>query len=91
MKTIGQRQELRIEGTIEPLSHNTDAVRFGDLLCLSGRAPFDSEWEVVGSGADARLAANFIGVNALAVSTLSIGIGAVAGLPSRLNEEVGGR
>ena len=44
------RQEIRVEGASEPLSHYTDAVRFGDLLFVSGIAPFDGEGNVVGEG-----------------------------------------
>ena len=31
-----EREEFRIEGLNEPISHYTDAVRFGDLLFVSG-------------------------------------------------------
>ena len=44
------REEIRVEGASEPISHYTDAVRFGDLLFVSGIAPFDSDGEVVGEG-----------------------------------------
>ena len=44
------RQEIRVEGASEPISHYTDAVRFGDLLFVSGIAPFDGEGNVVGEG-----------------------------------------
>ena len=47
---MATRQEIRVEGASEPISHYTDAVRFGDLLFVSGIAPFDSEGEVVGEG-----------------------------------------
>lgn len=45
---IGKRHEIRIEGASEPVSHYTDAVQFGDLLYVSGCAPFDSQGDVVG-------------------------------------------
>ena len=45
-----KREEIRVEGASEPISHYTDAVRFGDLLFVSGIAPFDSDGEVVGEG-----------------------------------------
>ena len=35
------RQEISVEGLPTPLSHYCDAVRFGDLLFISGCAPFD--------------------------------------------------
>ena len=47
---MATRQEIRVEGASEPISHYTDAVRFGDLLFVSGIAPFDSDGEVVGEG-----------------------------------------
>lgn len=47
---MATRQEIRIEGAAEPISHYTDAVRFGDLLFVSGAAAFDSDGNVVGKG-----------------------------------------
>lgn len=44
------RQEMRVPGLPDPLSHYTDAVRFGDLLFISGCAPLDSSGELVGKG-----------------------------------------
>ena len=43
------RQEFRVPGLSEPLSHYTDAVRFGDLLFVSGIAPLDAEGRLVGA------------------------------------------
>ncbi len=43
-----KREEVRIAGLNEPLSHYTDAVRFGDLLFVSGVAPLDGAGKVVG-------------------------------------------
>ena len=42
------RQEIRVAGLGEPIGHYTDAVRFGDLLFLSGVAPVDENLRVVG-------------------------------------------
>jgi 2-iminobutanoate/2-iminopropanoate deaminase len=42
------REEFRIEGLAEPISHYTDAVRFGDLLFVSGVAPLDEKSRLVG-------------------------------------------
>ena len=42
------RQEIRVAGLGEPISHYTDAVRFGDLLFLSGVAPVDENLRLVG-------------------------------------------
>ena len=47
---MATREEIRVEGASEPISHYTDAVRFGDLLFVSGIAPFDGEGNVVGDG-----------------------------------------
>ena len=44
------REEYRIEGLPEPLSHYTDAVRAGDLLFVSGIVPVDGEGRLVGGG-----------------------------------------
>ena len=43
-----KRKEYRIEGTAEPISHYTDAVRGGDLLFVSGIVPVDAEGRLVG-------------------------------------------
>mgnify|MGYP001544521146 CR=1 FL=1 len=42
------RQEIRVNELSEPISHYTDAVRFGDLLFISGVAPLDASLKVVG-------------------------------------------
>src|SRR5882757_4920373 len=47
-----KRQEFRINGLPAPLSHYTDAVRFGDILFVSGLTAHDGEGKLVG-GADA--------------------------------------
>ena len=49
---VENRQEFRVAGLAEPISHYTDAVRFGDLLFISGVPPLDAEGRLVG-GADA--------------------------------------
>ncbi len=43
-----QRQEYRVAGLSEPISHYTDAVQAGDLLFISGCVPTDREGNVVG-------------------------------------------
>lgn len=45
-----RREEMRVPGLPEPLSHYTDAVRFGDLLFVSGVAPLDEHDRLVGEG-----------------------------------------
>lgn len=42
------REEYRVPGLNEPISHYTDAVRFGDLLFVSGVAPLDEAGKLVG-------------------------------------------
>jgi reactive intermediate/imine deaminase len=42
------RQEYRVEGLAEPISHFTDAVRAGDLLFVSGVVAVDAEGNLVG-------------------------------------------
>jgi 2-iminobutanoate/2-iminopropanoate deaminase len=42
------RKEIRVEGLNPPISHYTDAVRFGDLLFISGVAPLDETLNLVG-------------------------------------------
>jgi 2-iminobutanoate/2-iminopropanoate deaminase len=44
---IQVRQEIRLATLGEPISHYTDAVRFGDLLFISGVAPVDARGVVV--------------------------------------------
>jgi 2-iminobutanoate/2-iminopropanoate deaminase len=45
-----KRQEYRVAGLSEPISHYTDAVRFGDMVYISGVAPLDADGELVGRG-----------------------------------------
>ncbi|HZR93112.1 MAG TPA: RidA family protein [Gaiellaceae bacterium] len=42
------REEYRVAGQAEPISHYTDAVRAGDLLFVSGIVPVDADGRVVG-------------------------------------------
>lgn len=44
------RNEIRLPGAAEPLSHYTDAVTFGNLLFISGVAPLDADGQVVARG-----------------------------------------
>jgi 2-iminobutanoate/2-iminopropanoate deaminase len=43
----GSREEFRVKTLHEPVSHYTDAVRWGDLLFVSGVAPLDKEARLV--------------------------------------------
>jgi 2-iminobutanoate/2-iminopropanoate deaminase len=47
---VSAREEFRVPGLPEPLSHYTDAVRAGDLLFMSGVVPVDGEGRLVGEG-----------------------------------------
>lgn len=42
------RQEYRVEGQAEPISHFTDAVRAGELLYVSGIVAVDGHGDLVG-------------------------------------------
>ena len=42
-----KRQEYMVEGLMPPISHYCDAVRWGDLLFVSGVAPVDAKGKVV--------------------------------------------
>jgi 2-iminobutanoate/2-iminopropanoate deaminase len=42
------RQEYRVEGQADPISHFTDAVRAGELLYVSGIVAVDGEGRLVG-------------------------------------------
>ena len=44
----GKREEFRVADINEPVSHYTDAVRWGDLLFVSGIAPLNAEGRLVG-------------------------------------------
>lgn len=44
------REELRVDGMAEPISHYTDAVRAGGLLFVSGIVPVDADGKLVGAG-----------------------------------------
>jgi 2-iminobutanoate/2-iminopropanoate deaminase len=45
--TRARREEVRVEGLAEPISHYTDAVRAGELLFVSGLVAVDGEGELV--------------------------------------------
>ncbi len=42
------REEIRVDGLAEPISHFTDAVRAGNLLFVSGIVAVDGEGNLVG-------------------------------------------
>jgi 2-iminobutanoate/2-iminopropanoate deaminase len=45
---LSRREEIRVPGLAEPISHYTDAVRAGDLLFVSGFVPVDGDGRLVG-------------------------------------------
>jgi enamine deaminase RidA (YjgF/YER057c/UK114 family) len=58
------KQELRVGGLPEPVSHYTDAVRWNDLLFVSGCAAIGSAGEVIAPGdaaAQARVVHEYLG------------------------------
>lgn len=64
---MATREEFRIKGLNEPISHYTDAVRFGNLLFVSGVAPLDESGRVVSEDVVAQ--ANQVFVNLKKVLT----------------------
>jgi 2-iminobutanoate/2-iminopropanoate deaminase len=44
---MSDREEIRVPGQPEPISHYTDAVRAGDLLFVSGCVPVDGDGRLV--------------------------------------------
>jgi 2-iminobutanoate/2-iminopropanoate deaminase len=47
---VSRREEFRVPGLAEPVSHYTDAVRAGELLFVSGCIAVDGEGRLVGAG-----------------------------------------
>jgi reactive intermediate/imine deaminase len=45
---VSRREEIRVPGLAEPISHYTDAVRVGELLFVSGVVPVDGDGRLVG-------------------------------------------
>jgi reactive intermediate/imine deaminase len=45
---MAQREEIRVPGQPEPISHYTEAVRVDDLLFVSGCVPVDGDGKLVG-------------------------------------------
>ncbi|MGB3043566.1 MAG: RidA family protein [Xanthobacteraceae bacterium] len=48
MSANNQRQEISVPGLNPPISHYCDAVRFGNMLFISGMAPLDADLNVIG-------------------------------------------
>ena len=47
--SVPAREEIRVAGQPEPISHYTDAVRVGDLVFVSGCVPVDADGRLVGA------------------------------------------
>ena len=60
-----KRQEFMVEGLMPPISHYCDAVRWGDLLFVSGVAPVDAKGKVVGGDAAAQTRQVFLNLKAV--------------------------
>jgi 2-iminobutanoate/2-iminopropanoate deaminase len=63
---VSRREEIRVPGLAEPISHYTDAVRAGDLLFVSGFVPVDGDGQLVG-GDDVVVQARQVFANLAAV------------------------
>lgn len=48
MSEVLLREEIRVEGLPAPVSHYVDAVRYGDLVFISGLAGVDGEGKLAG-------------------------------------------
>ena len=48
--STSSREEFRVTGLPEPISHYTDAVRWGDLLWVSGCAAITADGQVAAAG-----------------------------------------
>jgi 2-iminobutanoate/2-iminopropanoate deaminase len=67
-----RREELQVDGLPAPLSHYTDAVRWGDLLFVSGCAAIGADGLVVAPGdvtAQARTVHDYLGAALKAAGT----------------------
>jgi reactive intermediate/imine deaminase len=48
VRAVTEREEYRVPGQSEPISHYTDAVRVDNLLFVSGCVPVDADGNLVG-------------------------------------------
>jgi 2-iminobutanoate/2-iminopropanoate deaminase len=72
MTTVAARTEFRVPGLPAPVSHYTDAVRWADLLFVSGCAAIGADGEVVAPGdvaAQARVVHEYLGAALQAAGT----------------------
>ena len=59
------RQEIRVPGQAEPISHYTDGVRAGDLLFVSGCVPVDGDGKLVAGDVVAQTRQVFANIGAV--------------------------
>jgi len=62
---VSGREEIRVPGQPEPISHYTDAVRAGDLLFVSGCVPVDADGRLVGGDVVAQARQVFVNIGAI--------------------------
>ena len=60
-----KREEFMVEGLMPPISHYCDAVRWGDLLFVSGVAPVDAQGKVVSDDPAAQTRQVFLNMKAV--------------------------
>jgi len=60
-----KREEFMVEGLMPPISHYCDAVRWGDLLFVSGVAPVDAKGKVVSDDPAAQTRQIFLNMKAV--------------------------
>ena len=60
-----KREEFMVEGLMPPISHYCDAVRWGDLLFVSGVAPVDAKGKVVSDDPAAQTRQIFLNMKAI--------------------------
>ena len=60
-----KRREFMVKGLMPPISHYCDAVRWGDLLFVSGVAPVDANGKVVSGDAAAQTRQIFLNLKAV--------------------------
>ncbi len=60
-----KREEYMVEGLMPPISHYCDAVRWGDLLFVSGVAPVDAQGKVVSDDPAAQTRQIFLNMKAI--------------------------
>jgi enamine deaminase RidA (YjgF/YER057c/UK114 family) len=72
MTTVEPRTEYRVPGLPAPVSHYTDAVRWGDLLFVSGCAAIGTDGAVIAPGdaaTQARVVHEYLGAALAAAGT----------------------